>query len=382
VRSDGTTIKYYAFAGMSVAMNSGSGLNYLLTDHLGSVIAVLGNESSGIPISQQRYYPFGGVRQDVGTIGQTDFSFTGQRSLDAQGIGFSIGLVDYKFRMYDPYLNRWTQPDSIIPDGNPQSLNRYSYAANNPIRYNDPSGHCVGAGGHDFPDGSPACNIGSKTSIPISISNNNVDSGYDITPIGGVPATQPYRKSSYGDIEDSCGGCSAEGVGNAPGADELGIINDILAAGLDAKSIYDKDDITVYVAYLRKLGIQVNSLYINNRTNRPVSVMSVDFTTREFAPTRFCFSSDCMFSAPDAPYKVTSGAGIYAKGDYGGVGPVSYPGGEPIGLTTRIPLVPSGNPNNSNNSFYWYTEVTINVQLAYTDTGTYWPTISFTFDHR
>jgi hypothetical protein len=40
------------------------------------------------------------------------------------------------------YLNRWSQPDSIIPDGNPQSLNRFAYAENNPIRYNDPTGHC------------------------------------------------------------------------------------------------------------------------------------------------------------------------------------------------------------------------------------------------
>jgi len=31
---------------------------------------------------------------------------------------------------------------------------------NNPIMYNDPSGHCVGAQGHEFPDGHPACNVG------------------------------------------------------------------------------------------------------------------------------------------------------------------------------------------------------------------------------
>jgi hypothetical protein len=41
------------------------------------------------------------------------------------------------------YLNRWTQPDTIIPDlYNPQNLNRFTYVTNNPILYNDPSGHC------------------------------------------------------------------------------------------------------------------------------------------------------------------------------------------------------------------------------------------------
>ena len=34
------------------------------------------------------------------------------------------------------------QPDTIIPDlSNPQSWNRYSYVQNNPIGYNDPTGH-------------------------------------------------------------------------------------------------------------------------------------------------------------------------------------------------------------------------------------------------
>jgi hypothetical protein len=37
---------------------------------------------------------------------------------------------------------RFTQPDSIIPNlYTPQSLNRYAYVLNNPVRYNDPTGH-------------------------------------------------------------------------------------------------------------------------------------------------------------------------------------------------------------------------------------------------
>jgi RHS repeat-associated protein len=156
VRDDGTTgtvWKYYAFAGMTVAVNDGSGLKYLLTDHLGSIVAV--TDASGALLSQQRYLPFGQVRTDAGTITQTDFGYTGQRDLDAQQNAYSLGLMDYKARFYDPYITHFSQPDSIVPDlYNPQSLNRYSYVNNNPLRYTDPTGYCIDEG--DAPPNSPA----------------------------------------------------------------------------------------------------------------------------------------------------------------------------------------------------------------------------------
>ena len=41
-----------------------------------------------------------------------------------------------------PYINRFLQPDSIIPDlSNPQSWNRFSYVTNRPVNFNDPTGH-------------------------------------------------------------------------------------------------------------------------------------------------------------------------------------------------------------------------------------------------
>jgi hypothetical protein len=47
-------------------------------------------------------------------------------------------------RWYDAYTSRFLSPDSIIPDfADPQSLNRFSYCLNNPLRYTDPSGHTV-----------------------------------------------------------------------------------------------------------------------------------------------------------------------------------------------------------------------------------------------
>jgi RHS repeat-associated protein len=53
-----------------------------------------------------------------------------------------LGLYTYGARWYQPSLGRFLQPDTVVPEpGNPQSLNRYTYVYNNPLRYIDPSGH-------------------------------------------------------------------------------------------------------------------------------------------------------------------------------------------------------------------------------------------------
>jgi hypothetical protein len=70
-----------------------------------------------------------------------------------------MGLMDYKARFYDPYLNHMTQPDTIVPGaGNPQSWNRFSYVKNNPINFIDPTGHWEDEG----------CGSGKLCELPLS----------------------------------------------------------------------------------------------------------------------------------------------------------------------------------------------------------------------
>ncbi len=91
--------------------------------------------ASGVSSSTQPYYASGTVRTTEGTL-PTDYTFTGQK-LDA-----SVGLMYYGARYYDAAIGRFAQPDSMIPNPyNPQSLNRYSYTLNNPLKYTDPTGH-------------------------------------------------------------------------------------------------------------------------------------------------------------------------------------------------------------------------------------------------
>ena len=115
------------------AMRVDGTLYYVLKDHLGSASVV--TDASGNVVGEQRYYPFGETRWTSGTM-LTDKLFTGQREMA------DLDIYHYGARFYEPTLGRFLSPDTIIPSyANPQSLNRFSYVTNNPLRYTDPTGH-------------------------------------------------------------------------------------------------------------------------------------------------------------------------------------------------------------------------------------------------
>jgi RHS repeat-associated protein len=122
---------------MRVAMQRGTeGVKYLLGDHLGSASVAL--NADGTQLGAQGYRPWGAVNFTEGTI-PTEYTFTGQFSYVS-----SFGMMYFNARWFLPYLNRWAQPDSIVPDQyNPLDWDRYSYVRNNPLKYTDPSGHQI-----------------------------------------------------------------------------------------------------------------------------------------------------------------------------------------------------------------------------------------------
>jgi len=133
--TDTVTKHYYAQLGpyrRLIAVSRAGLLYYVHGDHLGGtniLSDVYGNEAGSV-----RYHPFGQTRAQNG-LGPTDKLFTGQ-TWDA-----SIGLYFYGARYCDPALGRFVAPDRAGPDlKNPQSLNRYSYVLNSPVRYTDPTG--------------------------------------------------------------------------------------------------------------------------------------------------------------------------------------------------------------------------------------------------
>lgn len=119
--------------GRRVAMRQGGTLTWLFGDHLGSTTITA--TENGTLASEQKYTAWGQTRS--GSVG-TDRQYTGQISEP------QLGLYFYNARFYDPYLARFIQADTIIPQpGNPLAWDRYSYTYNNPINFTDPSGHNV-----------------------------------------------------------------------------------------------------------------------------------------------------------------------------------------------------------------------------------------------
>jgi RHS repeat-associated protein len=106
-------------------------------NHLGSSSVI--TDGNGAKKEKMEYFPFGTYRESVDyDAGFPDvfYTFTGQEDDD------DLGFYNFKARIYDPVLGRFISPDTLIPSPeDPQAMNRYSYAMNNPLIYVDPTGH-------------------------------------------------------------------------------------------------------------------------------------------------------------------------------------------------------------------------------------------------
>jgi RHS repeat-associated protein len=138
----------YASAGQTVALRvrvvGGSNtLYYQHSDHLGSTVLLTNISGGAVANTTARYYPFGDWRTEP-TAGLTDIGYTGHRHNNLGSAPDDIGLIYMNARWYLPGLGRFISADTIVPNPtNPQSWNRYTYTLNNPLRFSDPTGHCV-----------------------------------------------------------------------------------------------------------------------------------------------------------------------------------------------------------------------------------------------
>ncbi len=125
VQFDGRLLWYYTQA-TNVS-------RYFHVNALGSL--GLATDQTGAPVEEMLDYPFGGEWVNTAGFGWDEkFARFPQHDTD-------LGLYETAFRQYSPGLGRWLTPDKLAGDvTNPQSLDRYTYALNNPVSFTDPSG--------------------------------------------------------------------------------------------------------------------------------------------------------------------------------------------------------------------------------------------------
>ncbi len=142
--------------------NANLKLKWLVTDQLGSTRMEIGKDGAANAVVRHDYLAFGeelagtmrSAANGYGTVTKTKQKFTSKQRDDETGLDF------FEARHYSSVQGRFTTPDefnggpvevfaqaaSANPTfyadlTNPQSLNKYQYTFNNPLRYTDPDGH-------------------------------------------------------------------------------------------------------------------------------------------------------------------------------------------------------------------------------------------------
>ena len=138
--TSGTSTSYIRDAqGNVLGEHIGSTSYYYLHDNISSIVGVV--SSTGTIADRYAYDPYGNVTASSGSVANP-WQFAGGYH-DA-----STGLTKFGNRYYDSTTGRWSQEDILSGNlTNPQSLNRFVYAGDDPVNFADPSGNmALGAG--------------------------------------------------------------------------------------------------------------------------------------------------------------------------------------------------------------------------------------------
>ncbi len=132
--SAGQETLYVWGLGLVYQVNGDGTRRYYHADALGSTRVV--TDDAGVPVAAISYDAYGSVRAQAGE--GRSFTFTGEQ-LDTE-----TNMVFLRARYYDPETGRFASRDSFPGQmADPGSVNRYTYAQDNPLKYIDPMGHFV-----------------------------------------------------------------------------------------------------------------------------------------------------------------------------------------------------------------------------------------------
>jgi RHS repeat-associated protein len=138
-----TGTRYYSIGSSSVATRTGStSVSFVAGDSQGTDSVAI--NAANLAVTRRYYDPYGNPR------GTTPSSFpTGEKGFVGGAHDTATGLTDLGAREYQSGSGSFISPDLVLNSGDPQDLNAYAYAADNPATESDPTGAmatCLGCG--------------------------------------------------------------------------------------------------------------------------------------------------------------------------------------------------------------------------------------------
>jgi RHS repeat-associated protein len=133
-----TGTRYYSVNGITVATRTGaSSVAYLAGDQQGTASVAV--DSATLGVTRRYYDPYGNPR------GTAPSSFpVGEKGFVGGTADTATGLTNLGAREYQPGTGSFISPDPLLKPYDPQNLNAYGYANDNPSTYADPSGQSPG----------------------------------------------------------------------------------------------------------------------------------------------------------------------------------------------------------------------------------------------
>jgi len=217
--SGNITLEYIYFAGSLIATRNNSGnVSYYFADRLGNTR--VGTDSQGNICFDSDYYPFGGEVNFANSC-PTNYKFTGYERDPETSLDYAL------YRFYDSRIGRFTSPDPIAGKlNNPQSLNRYNYALDNPSNATDPSGMAT-QDEHEFLTWMMAALIGRPDAASIAQGAGTADNFFNAT-------TGLFGLGYFINFDKHFGIPCTDGGGCASGGFDLGFqLHDVEDIGAD-----------------------------------------------------------------------------------------------------------------------------------------------------
>jgi RHS repeat-associated protein len=338
--TSGSVSTYYVYdaAGQLAAEYNrtvtGNGRVYLTADHLGSTRVV--TDATGAVVERHDYVPFGdeltvsagnprfGITGYGSSTSSVTLKFTGkERDIDT-------GLDYFGARYFSAAQGRFTSPDALGGEfANPQSLNRYTYVLNNPLRFTDPTGMYVC--GDDPKDGSSHCASKQDQAFEKSLAG-----------LRGKDGDVGRAAAAYGAMNDANG--VKVGFADLGKTGEGGVTRSTLGADANG-NLFAQSDVTINS---RSTGTALAADVGHEGSHVADAQDMVRGITITGGGTGFTVGVDIsQYASEQRAYRVTDAIYRSANEPYNGYGNANCAlgaGASPIGIGQRIDQILLANP--------------------------------------